>query len=294
MGSLLNLSSSALLAGKTDYSKMYLTFEARESGTFKNSSFATQYSTNGGATWNSLAANTNSPTIAAGDKIMWKATITPTSSAGSGTFSATGNFDVEGNAMSLLFGDNFVGQTSLSGKSYAFYKLFKTNTKIVNAENLIFPATTLSDTCYRESFQGCKSLVTIPRLPAKILAANCYRSMYIDCFSLVDIPFDYLPATTLADYCYKSMFGNCKNITKSPLLPAATLVYYCYEQMFIGCSLLENVTCLATDISASRCVGSWLNNTSATGTFIKASSMSSWPRTTSGIPSGWTVVDYTE
>jgi len=62
-----------------------------------------------GKTWIQLAAGTASPTVASGSKIMWKGTLTPTSMNGIGTFSATGNFDVQGNIMSLLYGDNYKG-----------------------------------------------------------------------------------------------------------------------------------------------------------------------------------------
>ena len=83
-------------------------------------------------------------------------------------------------------------------------------------------------------------------------------------------------------------------MTKSPVLPAAVLATKAYEEMFKGNDSLMEVTCLATDISATGCVTGWLADTSATGTFRKASSMSSWPSGASGIPSGWTVVDYVE
>ena len=60
-----------------DYSQDYLTFVATENGTFQFSSDI-NYSIDDGETWNSLASNTNTPTVSAGSKIMWKATLTPT------------------------------------------------------------------------------------------------------------------------------------------------------------------------------------------------------------------------
>ena len=52
---------------------------------------------------------------------------------------------------------------------------------------------------------------------------------------------------------------------------------------------------LATDISAADCLNQWLYNVSSKGTFIKAAEMNESSFTTgeSGIPSGWTVVNYT-
>ena len=59
--------------------------------------------------------------------------------------------------------------------------------------------------------------------------------------------------------------------------------------MFQGCSKLQNITCLATNISASGCTSMWLAGVASTGTFIKASGFDGWSTGTSGIPSGWTV-----
>ena len=49
---------------------------------------------------------------------------------------------------------------------------------------------------------------------------------------------------------------------------------------------------LATDISATGCLTDWVSGVSSTGTFTKAASMTALPTGNSGIPSGWTVVDY--
>lgn len=104
--------------GGDDYSKRYLTFEAIEDSKFFFSTNALQYSLNNGSTWTTLAANTYTPTVNAGSKILWKQTgLTPSSSSGIGTFSATGNFNVSGNIMSLYYGDSFVGQKDLTGKN---------------------------------------------------------------------------------------------------------------------------------------------------------------------------------
>lgn len=217
------------------YDSQYLTFEAIESGTFKFNGNAVSYSLDNGTTWTSLASNTDSPTVNSGETIMFKATL-----PSEGTFSSTGRFNAMGNIMSLLYGDNFSGQTSLSGKDYAFYNMFSGCTGLTDASNLILPATTLASNCYREMFRGCTSLTTAPTLPATTLENNCYYAM------------------------------------------------------FNGCTSLSGITCLATDISAFSCTFNWVQGVSATGTFTKASSMTSWSSGISGIPTGWTVQDYAE
>ena len=137
---------------------------------------------------------------------------------------------------------------------------------VYNAEALILPATTLTESCYRAMFYGCTSLVKAPALPATTLAKSCYYAMFNECYSLI----------------------------KTPVLPATTLVEECYYGMFSQCLLLNNVICLATDISATNCISAWLGYVSNTGTFTKNASMNDWPSGGSGIPSGWTVQDYVE
>jgi len=62
--------------------------------------------------------------------------------------------------------------------------------------------------------------------------------------------------------------------------------------MFSYCANLNSVTCLATNISATDATSDWLEGVAATGTFTKAVGMTGWtPNSSSGIPSGWTVVD---
>lgn len=149
------------------------------------------------------------------------------------------------------------------------------------------PATTLTVGCYQNMFRGCSSLTVAPELPATTLADYCYRYMLQDC-NLSEAP--ELPATTLANWCYSGMFINNKNLTKSPVLSAPTLTNRSYTWMFEGCSALTEVTMLATDVSASECLGGWLNGVPATGTFYKNAALTDVSAL--GIPEGWTVEDY--
>ena len=262
---------------EVDYSKQYLTFVALEDGTFTFTGSGISYSIDGGVTWISLAANTASPTVYVGNKIMWKASLTPTSSAGIGTFNSTAQFDVVGNIMSLLFGDDFKGVTDLTGKNYAFNRLFNYCTNVVNAENMALPATTLTSACYQYMFYSCTSLTTAPSLPARTLSGSCYNSMFNGCESLTAAPelpattmaasactymfngctslttAPELPATTLETACYKSMFSGCTSLTTAPELPATTLVSGCYDSMFWGCTRLTTAPELPATTLASSC-----------------------------------------
>jgi hypothetical protein len=88
------------------------------------------------------------------------------------------------------------------------------------------------------------------------------------------------------------MFFDCTSLTTAPELPATTLADYCYYEMFWRCSKLNNITMLATDIGATACLYTWVYGVSSTGTFTKHPEMTSLPSGDSGIPSGWTIVDY--
>lgn len=197
-------------------------------------------------------------------------------------------------------------------KSKSYYYMFQGCTSLVNAPAL--PATTLNKQCYNSMFQGCSSLVNTPALPATTLADLCYQFMFKDCSSLVDAP--ELPATTLADYCYSSMFYGCTSLVNAPELPAETLTLTCYNSMFQGCTSLVNAPELPAETLTTNCYANmfkecaninnivckartninttnlkdWLTSASKFGKFYKYAD-SSFTRSTSGIPTDWTVYD---
>ncbi len=148
-------------------------------------------------------------------------------------------FNVYGNVMSLLFGDDFENKFSLEGRDKAFYSLFYKCSTLIDAENLILQATTLYDNCYRSMFNGCSNLIRVPELPATTLASNCYYMMFRDCTSLTEAPELY--ATTLANGCCMGMFAYCTNLTETPQLLATTLANECYREMFYKCTSLTKV-----------------------------------------------------
>lgn len=160
----------------------------------------------------------------------------------------------------------------------------------------VLPATILAYACYEHMFQSCVNLTTAPALPATTLADYCYSTMFCDCTLLVNIP-SKLPATTLAKSCYDTMFRDCKSITTSPVLPATTLAETCYQRMFEGCSNLNKITMLADALHYSNiptfALNYWVNGVAQSGMFIKSSVAEEYEDDISGIPTGWTVYNYT-
>ena len=203
---------------------------------------------------------------------------------------------------------------AISLSSVCYSNMFWGCTSLNNAPML--PATSLAESCYRAMFAHCTSLTVAPNLPAMIMAESCYYNMFEFCSSLTKAP--ELPATTLAPNCYGRMFYYCSNLVSCSELPATVLAEECYNQMFYACSLLSSaivlpaielkdecyrtmfagcnkinqIKCLAKDISAKDCTSFWLNGVSSSGTFICPGSMTSvWSRGDSGIPNGWTIID---
>lgn len=185
-----------------DYSKEYLTFIPIKDTSFEFNKDGLSYSLDEGETWTELAANGTTPVVKAGQKIMWKNNmeLTPTSNKpyGIGTFTSDSEFDAQGNIMSLVYGDNFMGQTKIKRDQFRclFYK-----SKIVDARKLIIPAMELHIACYYCMF--CESSLTYaPTLPAYKLISQCYDKIYYLCKNLkyVKVAFTDKPSSTNTEY----------------------------------------------------------------------------------------------
>ena len=276
---------------KRSYKNDYLTFVALEDTQYSFASalqYSLQYSTDNGNSWNTLSATQKTQTIQSGNKVLWKGNIYGTQNNYGVIFSSTGRYNIEGNIMSLRYGDNFKNQVILS-ESYIFRDIFKNNIKLISAENLVLPATTLTTYCYSYMFQGCTSLTTAPELPATRVGYKSYSYMFQGCTSLTTAP--ALPATTLEYESYSYMFQNCTSLTTAPELPATTLANNCYQGMFQGCTSLNYIKCLATNVTSTYYTSNWVNNVASSGTFVKNENTTGWTTGNSGIPTGWTVID---
>ena len=265
-----------------DYSQDYLTFVALENGTFSYSNDDLYYSVDDGDTWQTLQAGTSTPTITAGDRILWKANGFSHSWTNQSTFSSTGLFEVEGNIMSLVSGDSFSQATDIP--QYTCISMFSGCTGLTTAEHLVLPSTVLSEGCYEYMFSGCTSLTTAPKieitevgnyscyamffsctsltkapkLSAMTVGQSCYAQMFFGCTSLTTAP--ELPATTLAGWCYNNMFRSCTGLTTAPELPATTLTEGCYSQMFYGCTSLTTAPELPATTLANSCYSYMFNS----------------------------------
>ena len=255
-----------------DYSKDYFTIVSLEDNndiyfkinTDHNLRLTISVSTDDGLTWTektpsytSSGYNVKLATLNTNDKILIKGnnlTYSPYTSEGYPVhyFECTKKYNVEGNILSLSFGDNFISSnpTTLSFQAFQYLlcKLsapqsddttFGANTNLISAENLILP-NVVGDACYSNMFKNCIALTIAPVLPATTLKTTCYASMFRGCSSLRYIK--CLATDISADSC---TLGWCGDST--------------YHQF------------------------------SSSGTFVKSANMTGWTTGKDGIHSGWTV-----
>lgn len=255
------------------YKKQYLTFEILSSGVINwgaDNTSTFQYSKNGGE-WTSLAPN-GTISVVNNDKVRFKGTgnpipgyINPTQIFGfRGT---TCSYNVYGNIMSLLGGDSFQNITTFPANNW-FHQLFM-STSVIDASNLILPATTLTESCYSNMFNGCTSLIAAPELPATSLGQDCYQAMFYGCTSLTTAP-ELLATENFANHCYRWMFTNCANLNYIKCLAPGYIVF-------------DEGTMTVLELTSE-----WVQGVVASGTFVKAEN-ATWSTGINEIPSGWTV-----
>lgn len=241
----------ALLCGGPTFGKVdinnYLTMTALEDGLQASLSKNTcYYCVDGDGNWTELLADTLTPAIKAGQTLSFKANLIPGQVSGSGNlgigvFTVTKTFNLFGNCMSMLHGDD---STNITLEPYAFLSLFSGNTTLIGVSSDFLPATTLASNCYASMFSGCTNLASVPSL-THVTATNtkcCYR-MYGNCTSLksATIPKD----ATLARGCYDYMFSGCTNLTSIPSINSKK-TYDSYadsiSSMFNQCTSLTSIT----------------------------------------------------
>lgn len=174
------------------------------------------------------------------------------------TIDCTKYFNVGGNIMSLLVGDNFENATLTNSNVNCFKGLFQ-DTKVVDASKLVLPSNVVS---------------------------GCYESMFMSTVYLTAAPAT-LPATTLAQECYRFMFYYCPNLMITPIIQATTLAESSCSQMFYDSNKVNYIITYAQDISASNCLDIWLQYVSGDGNFYNLGG-ATYQSGDSGIPGGWT------
>lgn len=302
--------------GFIDFRKQYLTFIPLDDTTFTCSvpseliSNTFEYSVDSGQTWTEWKVRTPTDTIRAGQRMYIRGVYSHDSATYGimGRIQSDGRFNVEGNIMSVIDGVNFSGITDFDfdGIDNGAFQMMFSGSRVVNAENLILPATDLAKRtqfvsnggirCYSSMFEGCRELVKAPKeLPATTLEYQCYADMFANCTSLTSIP-NELPATAITEGCYTSMFEGCTAITESPIIRVERFTsqsynFYSCADMFSGCTSLTGITSYIEE-PKWRETYNWVKDVAPQGVFRQPSSATTkWGVGDSGIPNGWIVED---
>lgn len=281
------LIETAVVRQETACALDYLTIEPLETGFLLIGDTAPeevgnqiQISRDNGATWETISTTSVSPgniiNVTEGQDILLKGYnqtnwTSPETKEGSkfqfesgyyenGVYKACARFNLKGNMMSLVYGDDFRDKFTLESGG-TFFFMFQWCKSLISAEKVVLPATTLSEMCYQSLFGGCNNLEKAPLvLPAENLPNRCYKGMFeataieyapaimgryfgdgccfdmfAGCSSLVEAPEIY--AETVGELACHRMFSVCSNMTKAPsILPALVLADRCYSYMFSNCS----------------------------------------------------------
>lgn len=268
-----------------DYSKEYLTFEMLEAGSLYLNKIGTldnysnnarpYYRKNGGSWtqagyWNALISITG---LLAGDKIELKMSFGYHISSDESNYRliySNAQHIIYGNILSLVYGDDFVGETQLpgvdtagAGKEYWFCHLFSDynnagSNYLVSAENLILPVMRLNAGIYSNLFRHDRYLTTPPKiLPAVTTLdgsnnrSSVYRYMFRDCNVMTKAP--KIMLSVMGTYAMHYMFYGCSALEEAPELLPTTTTNYCYYAMFTNCTSLKKAPALPATNAAQNC-----------------------------------------
>lgn len=250
-----------------DYSKDYLTFEALEDGTIK-----LQY--------NNLREDAD------GDDEYYELITEGIDIDNNYIEYSTDN----GNSWIKLTQVNWDSATIVVSKGDKVLTRGVNNTFYVNGSSYLNIFSFLQGTSHIKVYGNIKTIYG-----EQELEQNCFSWLFGNYSNLnksellVDAQYLVLPYTTLASNCYSYMFYTCTSLTTAPVLPATTLVNYCYQGMLQGCGSLRYIKMMATNVSATNCLLSWVSGVASTGTFVKNSAATWDVSGDNGIPTGWTV-----
>jgi len=240
-----------------------------------------------GASWNSYdVQNTEEVDVLPGSAIYLRGTNNTKFAYSDGTFITawysvhfTKTYSVGGNIITLLDKTNYSTINTIDGNS-GFGNFFKNETNLTDASNLNFGSvTTLPDgdtlggtygSLYG-MFWGCTNLVSVPDVTG---ITSCGRtamaSMFYGCTSL-EVGIDLSQLTSVRYWVASGMYTNCQKLKRA---------------------IAPNVQNLVN----TACLNNWLSGagTQATGTKTVSVPTGATINTDSdsGIPTGWTRVDY--
>ena len=226
-----------------------------------NSAVTIYYSTDTGdtKTWTEF---TSAVTLSY-NKTYFKAN-TADLNVGNKIFDATANYEIGGNIMSLIFGDDFKTKDSYIKSVVGNDALFSGDTYLVDAYSLVINLNSASHS-FDSLFRNCTSLTSGPE---KIVIRDAGQLA--------------LPST----------FSGCTSLTTAPEIIVENIAFFSFFNVFANCTNLNSIKFLLKhNNGAFMPFADWVMGVSQTGTFTKNKDANWWQNGKDGIPTGWTVVD---
>lgn len=216
--------------------------------------------------------------VQSGDTIHFKAvrsTYCPSENAPYRMFRrSTATYDVEGNIMSLIYGEDFDNNTEFAEGSRnnlirAFY-----DEPVRDASKLILPASYVNEQAYKTMFRGCSNLIQGPVILANDFGPMACEYMFAECTALTGTPEinatgsisdwafheTFSGCTALVEFngdlsgtqdghadsgaMFSGMFRGCTALTVPPQLPQTEVFESAYSDMFSGCTSLTTAPVL--------------------------------------------------
>ena len=159
--------------------------------------------------------------LSVGDRLRIKSAISNPVGVEGYYFAESSNtitYNVSGNIMSLVYGDDFVGNDNLNdtitSDGYTpFQMMFAEDAKIKSAINLCLPSFILSTYMYAAMFSS-STLETAPTIIPAMICEKCYHEMFYNCDNLIGnivIP-EPIGLSNLEVDAYYNMFTGSPNI----------------------------------------------------------------------------------
>ena len=211
----------------------------------------------------------------------------------------TKDYTVGGNFMSLSNYSTMGSVTTIDSSNNTIQYAFKQQTHLVSAADLNFGnVTTIGQRGLYGIFEGCTSLTNVPDL-SNVTTIGVYglSNTFNNCTSLTTGP-DLSNVTSIGSSGLSYIFNNCTSLTTGPDLSNVTSIgSSCLDSALQNCYKLSTATAPnISDLTQNNVLYIWLNyaGTQATGTKVVnvptgATILTNSP---SGIPTGWTRVDY--
>lgn len=249
------------------------------------------YSTDGGDNWTDIH-NGGSVTVQAGEKVYLRSSTGLNARENNSFILSMNESHTAGGDIRTLIDYTDVSSVTVLPEG-CFRQLFQQDTALTDASAIDFSGITRTaqDSC-QYMFSNCVNLIAGMDMDDVVYVVDSSLSfMYEDCTSLTTAPSMASLVTVEAGGLYQT-FRYCTSLQTGVDLRSVTSVttvscYYMYQ----GCSVLNVAYAPSVASWNTSAMSNWLSGVAASGTLYAPSGVSI-PTSSSGIPSGWTLVYY--